>query len=79
MDEGAIASTARDMVNDQLTYMNDELKSMTVHFRAMLESEMEKYMAAITASTKNIVASPHRSYRDTLTGGNTILVMNDHR
>jgi len=79
MDEGAIASMARDAVNDQLTYINNELKSMTVHFRAMLESKTEKYMAAITASTKNIAASPHRSYRDALTGGNTILSNSDPR
>ncbi|KAF8817130.1 hypothetical protein BYT27DRAFT_7043750, partial [Phlegmacium glaucopus] len=29
LDEGAIAATARDAVNDQLAYMNDELKNLT--------------------------------------------------
>lgn len=79
LDEGAIASTARDVVNDQLTYMNEELKTLADHFRATLESETEKHIAAITASTKNLNASPNRSFKDALLNGNPVLPSTDPR
>jgi len=34
MDKGAIASTAREAVNNQLLYMNKELKTLTAHFHS---------------------------------------------
>jgi len=66
MDKAAIASTARDVVNDQLTYMNEELKSMTDHFRATLESETEKHAAILAETTRGLMSNSKKSYKDAL-------------
>ena len=73
MDEiegDAVAATARDTVNTQLSYMNDELKSMTVHFRDEFSQEIGKQMEALAStikeSTEKIAATPTfmTNYRD---------------
>jgi len=76
MDEGAIASTAREAVNDQLLYMNDELKNLTAHTS---QSDTKKHMAVISASTKGLTTSSNASYRDILLGGNTTAPSMDPR
>ncbi|KAF8808246.1 hypothetical protein BYT27DRAFT_7210952 [Phlegmacium glaucopus] len=52
MEEDAVAATARDAVNTQLSYMNDELRTLTEHFRTTLSEEVEKQAAAMAASSK---------------------------
>ncbi|KAF8797817.1 hypothetical protein BYT27DRAFT_7039091, partial [Phlegmacium glaucopus] len=80
MDEDAIAATARDAVNDQLTYMNDELRTMTGHFCATLESEVEKHLATVAAATKGLACTPStRTFRDALLSNNTAPVNADPR
>ncbi|KAF8811065.1 hypothetical protein BYT27DRAFT_7221740 [Phlegmacium glaucopus] len=78
LDEGAIAATAREAVNDQLTYMNDELRTMTGHFCAMLEGEMEKHMAVVATATKGLAGTlSTRTFRDALLSNNAVPVNAD--
>ncbi|KAF8806037.1 hypothetical protein BYT27DRAFT_7102565 [Phlegmacium glaucopus] len=79
MDEGVIAATARDAVNDQLAYMNDELKTMTGHFLATMETGLEKQLATVTEATKGFVATSARSYKDALLKSNQTPVDTDPR
>ncbi|KAF8802918.1 hypothetical protein BYT27DRAFT_7111218, partial [Phlegmacium glaucopus] len=70
MDEGVIAATARDAGNDQLAYMNDELKTMTGHFLTTMENEMEKHLATVTEVTKGLATTMAKSYKDALLSSN---------
>ncbi|KAF8801938.1 hypothetical protein BYT27DRAFT_7044513, partial [Phlegmacium glaucopus] len=80
LDEGAIAATAREAVNNQLTYMNNELRTMTGHFCATLEGEMEKHMATVAAATKGLAGTPStRTFRDALLSNNAAPVNADLR
>ena len=66
----AVASTAWDMVNCQLSYMNDELKSMTDHFHTELSQEISKQMetmaSTIRTSLDKDTSTPPTHYRDAI-------------
>ena len=66
----AVAATARDAVNSQLSYMNDELKTMTVHFRDKMSQEIGKQMGNMAStmkkSTEKDTPSPSTGYRDAI-------------
>ncbi|KAF8817021.1 hypothetical protein BYT27DRAFT_6955985, partial [Phlegmacium glaucopus] len=79
LDEGAIAATARDAVNDQLAYMNDELKTLTGHFLTTMENEMGKHLATVTEATKGLASTTAKSYKEALLGNNPAPVNADPR
>ena len=66
----AVAATAQDAVNSQLSYMNDELKTMTVHFCSELSQEIGKQMetlaSSIKTSTDKDTVTPSIHYRDAI-------------
>ena len=66
-------------MNDQLSYMNNELKTITAHFHTTIESETENHLAAISATTKNLAANSGRSFRDVLLGSNPVPFNTDPR
>ncbi|KAF8813530.1 hypothetical protein BYT27DRAFT_7251054 [Phlegmacium glaucopus] len=69
IEEAAIAATAREAVNDQLTYMNDKLKTMTDHLGTALQREVEKQFESLSMVTKGLAAAPSKSFKDALLGG----------
>ncbi|KAF8800030.1 hypothetical protein BYT27DRAFT_7217361 [Phlegmacium glaucopus] len=52
MEEDAVAATARDAVNSQLSYMNNELRTLTEYFQTTLSGEVEEQAAAMAALSK---------------------------
>ncbi|KAF8805380.1 hypothetical protein BYT27DRAFT_7258493 [Phlegmacium glaucopus] len=70
LDEGIIAATARDAVNDQLAYMNDELKTLTGHFLTTMENEMGKHLATVAEATKGLASTTTKSYKEALLSNN---------
>ncbi|KAF8815584.1 hypothetical protein BYT27DRAFT_7052349, partial [Phlegmacium glaucopus] len=72
LEEDAVAATARDAVNSQLSYMNDELKTMTDHFRTTFSQEVEKQIAVMAATTKTLKDKANlpipTPYRDAILG-----------
>ena len=56
MEEDTMASTARDAVNAQLEYMNEELRLLTDHFRTTLSAEVDKQMEIMVVTTKTLEA-----------------------
>ncbi|KAF8805473.1 hypothetical protein BYT27DRAFT_7104439, partial [Phlegmacium glaucopus] len=69
IEEGAIAAMAREAVNDQLTYMNDELKTLTDHLGTVLEKEMEKQLESFSTAVKGLAVAPNKSFKDALLSG----------
>ena len=69
LDENAIAVTARNAVNDQLTYMNDELKTMADHIGTVIVKEVGKHVETLTSAVKNITTAPSRTFKDALLNG----------
>ncbi|KAF8802345.1 hypothetical protein BYT27DRAFT_7341436 [Phlegmacium glaucopus] len=69
IEEAAIAATAREAVNDQLTYMNDELKTMTDHLGTVLQREVEKQFESLSTVTKGLAVAPSKLFKDALLGG----------
>ncbi|KAF8807108.1 hypothetical protein BYT27DRAFT_7287771 [Phlegmacium glaucopus] len=70
VEEDTVAATARDAVNSQLEYMNDELKTLTDHFRTTISAEVEKQLTALSAMTKVLEAKivTATPYKDTVLG-----------
>ncbi|KAF8802024.1 hypothetical protein BYT27DRAFT_7215721 [Phlegmacium glaucopus] len=70
VEEDAVAATARDAVNAQLEYMNDELKSLTDHFRSTIGAEVEKQVEALSVTTKALESKINlpTPYRDAVLG-----------
>jgi len=70
MEEDAVAAMARDMVNAQLGYMNEELRLLTDHFRTTLSAEVDKQMEIISVTTKTLEARIGNlaPYRDAVLG-----------
>ena len=66
----AVASTAWDAVNCQLSYMNDELKSMTDHFHTELSQEIGKQLETMASTTRTLsdkdTSTPTTHYRDAI-------------
>ena len=48
----AVAATAQDAVTCQLSYMNDELKTMADHFQTKLSQEISKQMESMASTVK---------------------------
>ena len=46
--------------------MNEEIKSMTDHFCATLESETEKHAAILAETTRGLMSNSKKSYKDAL-------------
>ena len=72
----AVAATAWDAMNCQLSYMNDELKTMTDHFHTELRQEISKQMETmaftIRTSSDKDTSTPSTHYRDAILRQHTI-------
>ncbi|KAF8810221.1 hypothetical protein BYT27DRAFT_7043804, partial [Phlegmacium glaucopus] len=79
MEEEAIAAKARDAVNDQLAYMNDELKTLTGHFLTTMENEVGKHLATVAEATKGLASTTSKTYKEALLSNNPVPVNADPR
>ncbi|KAF8800975.1 hypothetical protein BYT27DRAFT_7216416 [Phlegmacium glaucopus] len=52
MEEDTVAATARDTVNTQLEYMNDEPKVLMDHFRTTVNEEVTNQTAVMSSAVK---------------------------
>jgi len=70
MEEDTVAAMARDAMNAQLGYMNEELRLLTDHFRTTLSTEVDKQMEIMSVTTKTLearIGNP-APYRDAVLG-----------
>ena len=66
----AVVATAQDTVNSQLSYMNNELKTITDHFHSELSQEIGKQMETMASAVRTLVdkdtSTPSTHYRDAI-------------
>ena len=61
MDTEAIATATRDAVVEQMSYITEEMKSMTEHIKTTIEAEVGKQVRAIEGATAAAVTQAKRA------------------
>ncbi|KAF8816722.1 hypothetical protein BYT27DRAFT_7181599 [Phlegmacium glaucopus] len=70
VEEDAVAATAREAVNSQLDYLNEEVRSITEHLRTTISTEVGKQVETLTSAVKAMEARINQPtpYKDAVLG-----------